>query len=212
MTTRLRFWERFDSDRTNKTGGDYKLLLNHASLTISAPWTHRDAVEAITRQSRMPIAIHSLADVLSQTKFPRGKTIFGFVGDEFDRIAEQYDDMCWWISKEGLNMAIVPRAAAKLSRFDELAGKLYVERSNGRRLSKEILMEIAKELDAAGFLLKEHLQPAQWKPIAEYNQKNSRQPLKTFEKACVHRVSGRGVRRRMYVARKKYVDANILVT
>jgi pyridoxine/pyridoxamine 5'-phosphate oxidase len=111
--------------------------------------------------------------------------------------------MCWWISKDGLNMAIVSKAAAKLSRFDELAGKLYVARLNGRELSQEILVVIAKELDAAGFVLRTELQSKQWRSIAEHNQKNPRQPIKTFEKACLHPVSRRAVRRWMYVAREK---------
>ncbi len=205
-------WQRFDSVRTTETGGDHKLLLNHASLTIPGPSTPRDAVEAIIRQSQMPIAIYSLADILSQIKLPRGTVIFGFVGDEIDKIALNHEDMRWWISKEGLNMAVLPPAAAKLSRFDELVGKLYFEASKDGKLSKQILVVIAKELDAAGFLLKEQLQPAGWKPIAEYNQKHPRQAIKTFEQACLHRLSGRAVRKRMYVAREKYVKANTPVS
>jgi hypothetical protein len=212
LTTRLLFWERFDSDRTKKMGGDYKLLLNHASLTIPAPWTHRDALEAIARHSQMSVMIHSLADVLSKKNLPRGKTIFDTVGNAIDKIAVQYKDVYWWISKEGLNMAIVPPAARNLSPFDEAAGKLYVERSKDGNLSKELLVAIAEELDAARFLLKDHLPQAQRTRIAEYNQRNPRAAVKTFEKACLHRVFGRAVRRRLYVARGKYVKANTPVS
>lgn len=155
----------------------------------------------------MPIAIHSLADALSRTKLLRGKVIFGFAGDEIDKIADQYEDMRWWISKDGLHMAIVPPAAAKLSRFDELAGKLFVDRRKDGRLSKESLMVIAKELDAAGFLLREQLQPAQWKPISEHNQKHARHAIKSFKDAC-QPLFVRSVRRRLYVARDRYLDAN----
>jgi hypothetical protein len=183
------------------------LLLNHVSLGIPGPSTHRDEVEAIARQSPMPIAIHSLADVLSQTRLLRGKVIVGFVGDKIDDIAAQYEDMRWWISKEGLNMAIVPPAAAKLSRFDELAGKLFVDRRKDGKLSKESLMVIAKELDAAGFRLREQLQPAQWKPISVHNRKYAKHPIKSFKDACQPRYV-RSVRRRLYVARDRYLDAN----
>jgi hypothetical protein len=164
-------------------------------------------VEAIASQSQEPIAIQSLAEVLSQTKHVRGIVIFGYAGDKIDAIANNYEDMRWWISKEGLNMAIVPPAAPKLSPFDESAGKLCVDRWKEGNLSKESLMVIAKELDTAGFLLKEQLQPAQWTPIATYNQKYARQPIKTFEQACQHRLSVRSIRKRLYVARERYTAA-----
>jgi hypothetical protein len=201
-------WEHFDSVRTKETGGDCKLLLNHVSLTVPGPWTHRDAVEAIAKQSQMPIAIHSLADVLSQRSLSRGKVIFGFVGDEIDKIADQYEDMRWWISKDGLNMAIVTPALARLSGFDELAGKLYVEMSQDGKLSKEILTVIAQRLDLAEFTLKEQLQPAQWKAIARHNQKYAREAIKTFARACQHRISKHSIRKRLYVARDRYMAAN----
>lgn len=185
-----------------------KLLLdNPVSLSIAAPCTHRDAVEGIAKQSQKPIAIQSLADDLSQIKLVRCKVILGLAGDAIDDIAANYKDMRWWISKVGLNMAVVPPAAAKLSRFDEVAGKLYVHRSKDGRLSKDLLMAIAGKLDASGFALSE-LQPAQWRPISEHNQKNSRRAIKTFEQACRHRVGVRSVRRRLYVARERYTAAN----
>jgi hypothetical protein len=165
-------------------------------------------VEAIARQSKEPFAIQLLSDVLSQTKLPRGKVIFGLVGDEIDKIADQYEDMRWWISREGLNMAIVPPALARLSGFDQLAGKLYVDMSQDGKLSKENLMVIAQKLDLDGFTLKEQLQPAQWRAIAEYNRKYAREAIKTFGRACQHRLSNRSIRKRLYVARDRYMATN----
>jgi hypothetical protein len=205
--TRAPRWERFDSVRTKETCGNPNLLLSHISLSIPAPCTHHDIVERIASRCQEPIAIHSLARVLSQNKLVRGKVIFGLAGDEIDKIATNYDGMHWWISKEGLNMAIVLPAAAKLSRFDEFAGKLYVDRSKDGKLSKEILLAIAKEVDVAGFALKEELQPVQWTPIREYNQKYAKEAIKTFERACQHRVSVRSIRKRLYVARERYTAA-----
>lgn len=210
LRTSLPPWERFASVRSKDTGGDYKLLLNHVSLTIPGLCTHRDLVEAIARQSQVPFAIQALADVLSQTKLPRSKVIFSFVGDEIDKIATNYDGMHWWISKEGLNMAIVPPRAANLSRFDEFAGNLCVDKWKDGKLSKDSLVAIAKEVDVARFTLKEELQPAQWKPIAEYNKRNPRQPIKTFEKVSRNLLYVRSVRRRLYVARERYIKANFL--
>ena len=212
-STRGPFWNRFDSVRTKETRGAHKLVLNnHLSLTVPAPCTHRDVVEKITSQSQEPIAIQSLADVLSQTELERGKVIFGFAGDKIDQIAANYEGMHWWVSEEGLNMAIVSPAVAKLTRFDKFAGKLYIDQSKDGKLSKMVLMVIAEKLDVAKFTLKEELQPAQWNLIAGYNQRNPRQPINTFEKACIHRLFSRSVRRRLYVARERYIKANFPVS
>ena len=87
-------------------------------------------------------------------------------------------------------MAIVPPAMAKLSRFDEFAGKLYVNGSKTSKLPNKLLMTIVKKLDVAEFTLAE-LQRAQRKPISEHNQRNPRQAIKTFEQACFYPRFGR---------------------
>lgn len=118
----------------------------------------------------------------------RGSVVFGFVGDNIDQIATNYECMHWWISKKGLNMSIVPPATAQLSPFDRFAGKLYVARSRDGRLSKKTLDVIAKKIDAAGFTLRKELQRAQWKPIAKHNRENTRKPILSFEVACRYPV------------------------
>ena len=149
-------WECFDPVRTKDTGGSIKYLVNdHVSLGLPSGSTYRDVIEAIARQSQPPIAIESLDEILDMNKFIRGKTVFGFVCDEIDHVAAQHEGMRWWISRRGLNVAVVPWAAARLSMFDEVAGKSYVERSKDGRLSKDLLIAIAKDLDAAGFKLNE---------------------------------------------------------
>ena len=208
---RIPLWQRFDSIKTKETHGDPKLLLdNLVNYTVPAPSTYREIVETIARQSQKIIAIESLAPVLSRTKFVRGKVIFGSAGDEIDNIAAQYKGMQWWISRQGLNMAVVPPAMAKLSRFDEFAGKLYVDGSKTSKLSHKLLMTIVKRLDVSEFSLNE-LQRAQLKPINEYNQRNPRKAIKTFEKACLHPRFIRSIRRRLYVARDRYMKAHFLV-
>ena len=209
---RTPLWHRFDSIKTRETHGDCNLLRdNLVSLTIPTPYTHRDIVERIARQSQKVIAIGSLAPVLSRTKFVRAKVLFGSAGDEIDKIATQYEEMRWWISKKGLNMAVVPPAMAKLSRFDEFAGELYVNGSKSSKLPNKLLMTIVKKLDVAEFTLAE-LQRAQRKPISEYNQKNPRQAIKTFEQACLHPRFIRSIRKRLYVARERYMRARFLAS
>src|ERR1700675_4780390 len=177
-------WERFDHLKTQETGGSIKSFEDSfVSLTMPARSTHRDALEAIARQCQPPIAIESLAKNLGENQFLRGKTIFRLASDAIDDIAQQYEDMRWWMSKNGLNMVNVPKAAKTISRFDELAGKLYVEGSKDNRLSKGLLIAIAKALDDAHLPLSE-LQPAQRAPISDFNQRNARQAVKSFVEAC----------------------------
>jgi hypothetical protein len=56
---------------------------------------------------------------------PRGQTLFGFAGDLFDQIAENFDCMKWWVSNDGLMMAVVSAAAASQAAptLDELLGR-----------------------------------------------------------------------------------------
>ena len=50
-----------------------KLLLdNWVKFSVPAPYTYREVVETIARQSQKVIAIESLDPVLSRTKFVRG--------------------------------------------------------------------------------------------------------------------------------------------
>jgi hypothetical protein len=58
--------------------------------------------------------------------------------------------MKWWISENGLNMAVVPEAAY-LSGFNKLAGELAVSKEKNRRLSKDAVLEIATAIDEAGY-------------------------------------------------------------
>jgi hypothetical protein len=76
-------------------------------------------VEQIAKESHIPV--ESLPDDFNHPVFLRGRTILGFVGDQFDQIARDYDNMQWWVSDSGLNMAIViPAAPPRLPMFDEL--------------------------------------------------------------------------------------------
>jgi hypothetical protein len=111
-------WQRFDPVRTKETGGDLKSLAGKfVNFTIPAGSTHRDEVEAIARQFQPPVAIKSLEEKLSEKRFVRSKTIYGLVADEIDEIAANYEDMHWWVSEDGLNMAIMSPATPKLSRL-----------------------------------------------------------------------------------------------
>jgi hypothetical protein len=83
--------------------------------------------------------------------FHRGRAIFGPVGDHFDQIVRNYENMQWWISENGLNIATVPTIGANLSEFDELAGRLMLgarlQKANNGRLPLEEYFKIADSLD-----------------------------------------------------------------
>jgi hypothetical protein len=53
-----------------------------------------------------------VSNALDQPIFSRGRAIFDFAGNEFDKIADNYDCMQWWVSDSGLNMAIIESAPA----------------------------------------------------------------------------------------------------
>jgi hypothetical protein len=115
-------WQNFSYERTSKTSKFRDLLrYNFVSSSVPAHCTNRDAVRQIAREFHIPI--ESLPDDLNQPLLLRGQSIFGFAGDEIDKIAEDYVNMQWWLSDVGLNMAIVtPAKPVSISTFDELFG------------------------------------------------------------------------------------------
>jgi len=121
-----------------------------------------------------------------------------------------YHNMRWWITDKGLNMGGVVPDRVQLSPFDELAGKLTLANWKGR-LSKDAFLEIAKELDKAGFCLKDELQPAQWTVIAQHNQKYSKNAIRTFDQAARNPRFTRYIRKRLYIARNKMKDISTAI-
>jgi hypothetical protein len=201
-------WQRFDLERTNQTSGDVNFWRNTlVSLVIPPNSTPRHALEHIASKLQPPLPIEVIHSDLNKIRFPRGKTIFGLALDEIDTIAANYEGMVWWVSKRGLNVDLVSPLQPRLSDFDELAGRLCAEGSNGRRISKKLLLSIATQLDDAGFSLKDTLQRAQRLRISQHNQQYSKATIKTFVAACSHPRFSYQIRRRLYVARDRYMKA-----
>jgi hypothetical protein len=100
-------------------------------LSIPSPWTNHDAVEQIAKHAQIPV--ESSCSDLDHPIYTRGLPIFGFAGDEFDEITRNYDNMQWWVSEIGLNMAIVSRP--RRPTFDELwlEGKTEKSKTKKRR-------------------------------------------------------------------------------
>lgn len=203
-------WARFDYNKTSKTRGlkllRHVILNNHVSCQLDVPWTHRGLVEEVARNSEKEIPIESLAPELSQNVYLRKRAIFGFPGRYIDQVARNYEDMYWWVSANGLNMAVI-RDRAVLN-FDAIAARLMEDarhRSKTGRIAHEEYVKIADALDEAKLDLSGHLERACQKALKNWNQKNSNRAIHTFRAALTSKLPwlGRGVKKRLYRAEQK---------
>jgi hypothetical protein len=195
------FWRRFNATKTRALGGlklfRSTILNNVINYTAPANCTNRDVVELIARQASIQIPIESLPRELEQKVHVRGMVCFGFVGNYFDRIARNYDQMQWWVSKNGVNMEAA--AIVSLSPFDALAGKLMSEarplRGAAGRLPPGEYKKIAAQLDKAGFRPQKHLEGISRKSLTDWNQKHPRQAVGTFHEALSAKIPNLDLRR-----------------
>jgi hypothetical protein len=202
------YGQQFDKRRTQQAHGDARVLLeNHVNLTMPAGLTHFDHLMAIGRSCDKPFPIKYLSEKLKALQFSMGKTYFGNPVDLIQQILLNYSYLRWWMEESGLVVSEVSSELGPLSDFDRVAGSLFLEHSKNGTLSLQSLAWIADKLDAEGFQLKQHLQPAQLQPITKYNQKYSREPIRTFSAAVRRPHLVRSVRRRLYVARARYKKA-----
>jgi hypothetical protein len=202
------YGQHFDARRTKETNGDMGVLHgNVISLTMESGSTHFDDLMEISRSSYKPFPVKSLAGKLKEQQSIRGRVYFGHVGDVIQGILLNYPYLRWWMEKDGLVVDEARSEMGPLSDFDRIAGPLVLEHMTGDKLSASALASIAAKLDAEGFQLKQNLQPAQWKPISDYNQKYSKLAIKTFSDAVGRPQFVRSVRRRLYLARDRYKKA-----
>jgi hypothetical protein len=199
-------WSRFSYQRTTCKAQRLRRQLEAGlvNLSIPGPCTLRQFVQALVNSILFPVGIESLCQELGNVVLPRGIGCFDFLGNLLDSITLNYPNMYWWITDAGLNIATIPSGKLLLSPMDELAGRLMTKAWKNSGLHEEALLSIAHELDNEGFSLKDELQPAQWKQIAEHNQKWSRKAITTFGEAVRNPRFVRHIRRRLYVARNKY--------
>jgi hypothetical protein len=208
-------WERFDYERTVAAGGADLCCKLHRdsfiSCTVAATCTFRDVVEQLVTRSRPPIAIDRLASELEKTVLVRARTIFGSTWAHLDEIAQNYPSLCWWFSEKGLCMEVVPRRTPPSSNFDEVAGHLLTQarlRFTGSRLPKTEYNQIVDQLSQ--FPVLEYLPKSYRKRLAEWNQRHSREAIKTFAEAIrakQPRFLHREVLRRLYRAAEKFTIA-----
>jgi len=202
------YGRHFDAKRTKNAHGNMRILQgNFVSLTLPAGSTHFDHLMEMSRSSLRPFPIKFLSEKLKEGQFIRGHVYFGKLGRQIEEILLNYPRLRWWLDKDGLVVDEPPFELGPLSDFDRIAGPLFVEHWKDGELSTSSLKLIASRLDEEGFQLKDNLQPAQWKPISEYNQKHSRVAIKTFAGAVRRPQFATSVRRRLYLARDRYKKA-----
>jgi len=202
------YGQHFDARRTKDAHGDMGILQgNFVSLTLPAGSTRFDHLMEMSRSSHRPFPIKFLSEKLKEGQFIRGHVYFGKLGRQIEGILLNYPHLRWWLDKDGIVVDEPPFELGPLSDFDRIAGPLFIEHWKNDELSASSLESIASTLDAEGFQLKDNLQPAQWKPISEYNQKHSRVAIRTFAGAVRRPQFARSVRRRLYLARDRYKKA-----
>jgi hypothetical protein len=202
------YGRHFDARRTKDAHGDMRVLQgNFVNLSMPAGSTHFDSLIEFGRSSNKPFPIKFLSEKLKEPQFIRGCVYSGKLGDQIQGILLNYPYLRWWIEQGGLVVDEARSELGPLPDFDRIAGPLVLEHMKGDKLSASALALIAAKLDEEGFLLKENLQPAQWKPISDYNQRHSKLAIKTFVDAVGRPLFVRGVRRRLYLARDRYKKA-----
>lgn len=199
------FWSHFDSKRTREMGGDIRRF-KESFINLGRPPGSSDGedIEQIAGAAEPPFTIAYVSEKLDEIKSIRGRTYFGRTAQVIDDILGNYPGMRWWMEKGGLVIDTVAPDLGHLSEFDRKAGKLVCDGTQNDRLSAEAVRQIAAELDKAGFILSDTLQPAQWKTIADYNRKYSKKPIKNFAAAVSNPQFVRPIRRRLYVARDRF--------
>ena len=120
-------WARFNPRRSYERKGavlyEEQILNNIVNHSVAAGSNHLLAIEQLAANAAAPISVEHLPEELTTTALPRGRVMFGFVGNILDQIVRNYPDFEWWISDKGLNIGPARKPEAWLSPFDQLAGK-----------------------------------------------------------------------------------------
>lgn len=182
-------WKRFNSKKTARSGGGKlvrKIIVETViNCSLRPGSTHLDVIREIAALPDPPLPIASIPDVLGEHSHYRGLVLFGFLGNNIDKIALHYPHMQWWISEAGLHMQL--SLPSTLSEFDEIAGKLMFDarprRGENSHLPSEEYEKIARELDRADFKPVEHLEGKQRDALADWNRKYPTKAIKSFSVA-----------------------------
>ena len=213
-------WARFNPRRSSEQKGAMlfrdQILNNVVNHPVPAGSSHYLLIKELAIHATSPILVESLSKELNKSIFPRGRVLFGFVGNILDQTVGNYPGLEWWVSDKGLNVGPVLRSEPSLSDFDRLAGKLMAEarsRGEGKYLPQAEYERIAVELDRAAFDLRHQIAGRARTSLATWNQRNPRKAIKTFQDA-IRKVKRpgleafpRSIKKRFYRAAEEYSKA-----
>lgn|GEM_PF-2594422 len=220
------YWQSFSVAKSSCTKVATGWLVNNMTTArLARSSTHRQCVEAICTSALRPVPMVSVCEELSANLIgSRGKIFFGAVGDQIDGILANYADVSWWVVEQGLHIGVVEPGSgadeaeresrvARLKPFDKYAGPLAAAKWDDKlakahmRLSDDALEEITAKLDSSGVSFKEMLSPKWRARLTAYNQKHNHRAIKSFAAAIKSHDFERLIRRRIYCARKRYLEA-----
>ena len=174
---------RIDGKRTREAGGSNlarKFCGEYVGITIPSPCSLKNVVEHIAEILQIPI--DHLALELEKNVAPRSVSIAGVLFGELDNIAENYPNVYWWFSKQGLCMEVVAPPTAPPG-FDDIAGSLIIAartRLGTNRLPKEEYKKLAAQLSK--FPLRDYLSSKWQNELTEWNRKHP-PAINSFEAA-----------------------------
>jgi hypothetical protein len=156
------------------------VIRDFVNFSLPAECTYADVIQKIADQCNL--RVESLPEQLTR-KILRSYVVFGSAREYLYRIVGQPENknMGWTVEDGALQFG---DARTKLSRFDELVGRLAcaAQRTGKGWILPSEYSRIAAEVDRRG------LRPREYVPgLADWNQKHPRVALHTFSAALAHR-------------------------
>jgi hypothetical protein len=190
---------------------DDLILDNFASTSIQSGYNHLELIQHVAGACWKPIPVESVSPILGNAvRSPRGSVVVTFPGNLFDQVAYQYESV-WWLSARGLNLQPIEKITGDLSSFDLFVGQFVGGRMSrthrsSRRFLNEMLPDLIVALDGKDFQLRDSLEKAAGRRLADWNQKHPREAIYSFANSFNAGLPWlhRGIKRRIYRAVEKY--------
>ncbi len=77
---------------------------NIVSVTVRAPTSEREVVEEIAKCAEKRIKLQEVDPALDNRHLTRGRTCFGHVWELIDNVAQNFPQVKWWITHNGLSI------------------------------------------------------------------------------------------------------------
>lgn len=135
---------QFDFQHSADAGGYVELLFgNIVNIGVPCGASQCDLLYKMAESALRPTPIKSIYEALNSTRYPKGNTVFGNIGNEIKIIVAGHPTLRWWMEVEGLVIAKHLPELSRILAFDRRAGFLVSEHWTDNRLSQASLLEIA---------------------------------------------------------------------